>query len=277
MLNWRKEREAKQPWNPKKGEIPGKEPVIPATKFFDQLSFIGDEWVGCFVYETKNGIILIDCMEPKEKHKIVLEDGFRDLGLNMEDIKVILISHGHGDHFGYSDKLREKYGCKLYMSAIDEKYAQERKKHQLTFSMDGHLDGEGTFSFGGVDIKYYPTPGHTPGSTSFIIPVTDNGVAHKAALWGGSGIPMTEEEMKIYLHSCDYFMDIIKKEGADVDISSHPFLNNTKERLELCRKLTNNVPHPFVSNVDSIVTYHYQFRLDCLKKINEIKEENKKL
>lgn len=36
--------------------------IIPVTKFFDQLSFIGDEFVGCFLLETTKGIILFDCI-----------------------------------------------------------------------------------------------------------------------------------------------------------------------------------------------------------------------
>lgn len=33
--------------------------VCPATKFFDQISFIGDEVVGCFVIETDKRMFLI--------------------------------------------------------------------------------------------------------------------------------------------------------------------------------------------------------------------------
>ena len=52
-------------------------------------------------------------------------------------------------------------------------------------------------------------------------------------------------------------------EGVDAEIATHPFVDNTKERLEVCRKITNGTANPFVIGRDAAVRYQHQFRLMC--------------
>ena len=67
--------------------------ICPATRFFDQLSFIGDEIVGCFVLETSQGLVLIDCMNPDQRCIDIIEQGFADLGLDLHQLCAIVISY----------------------------------------------------------------------------------------------------------------------------------------------------------------------------------------
>src|SRR5437868_1771973 len=41
------------------------------------------------------------------------------LGLNPADVKMILMGHGHADHFGGSPYFQEHFGSKVYISAVD--------------------------------------------------------------------------------------------------------------------------------------------------------------
>lgn len=90
-------------------------PDFPATKFFDQLSFVGNELVSCFILETAKGYVLLDCMNPDLASRNCIEKAFEDLGFDIHDLYAIVISHGHGDHYGCCDYFKEKYGAKLYM------------------------------------------------------------------------------------------------------------------------------------------------------------------
>ena len=49
---------------------------------------------------TEKGIVLLDCMNPDERCIEIIENGFRDLALDIYDLHAIIISHGQGDHFG---------------------------------------------------------------------------------------------------------------------------------------------------------------------------------
>lgn len=266
---WRPIREHQMPLDPRKGERPEDAAVIPATKFFDQLSYIGNEFVGCFVLETKDGLVQIDCLDTDPRYIEILEQGYRDLNLDIRALKAVLITHGHPDHFGNANYLRKCYGCKLYMSSVDIAFAQDPNcprapgSPYLTYDMDGYIEGGDVFTLGGTKIKIYATPGHTPGCLSFIIPVTDEGRPHKVALWGGTGIASAVEHGKAYLKSSDYFTEMCIVEGVDCEIATHPFVDNTKERLEVCRKITNGTANPFVIGADAAVRYQQQFRHMC--------------
>ncbi len=43
--------------NPHKPNFGAEAATVPATRFFDQLSYIGNNIVGCFVLETSDGFI----------------------------------------------------------------------------------------------------------------------------------------------------------------------------------------------------------------------------
>ena len=196
------------------------EPVVcPATRFFDQLSYIGDEIVGCFALETSDGIILIDCMNPDQRSIDLIEQGFRDLGLDIHQLKAILITHGHGDHY----------------------------------LQDGEL-----LTFGDTQIKAVFTPGHSIGCFSFIILVTDEGRPHRMALWGGSGI-LPDSNVEDYYQSLLRFSHICDTLQVDGEIATHPVLDMGLQRLELVRNIVDGVPNPFVLGTEGYHYYEQQF------------------
>lgn len=239
----------------KPGDPSVKAPAVPATRFFDNLSFIGNELVGCFLLETSDGLICFDNMEPDDAEYI--EQGIKDLGYNPASLKHILITHGHLDHFGNAAFFRKKYGTKLWMSERDEVWAKDidalPKKNvmvPLTFDMDGHLTDGMIFRMGDAEIECVLTPGHTPACTSFIFTVYDEGRPHVCALWGGTGPRRTLEENEQLLASIHTFWMRCAQRGVDVQISTHPFMDNSILRLQLCRELRDGVPNPFVIGQD---------------------------
>lgn len=233
---------------------PKEKRVIPAIRFFDQLSWIGDEGVGCFVLETLEGLILLDCMRPNETTKTIIEQGMSDLGLDIHDVKAVIISHGHFDHFGIAGYLHETYGCNIYLSERDYQEAQnppvERLKHFFTeypFTCTAFLEDGDVFRMGDTEIYVIGTPGHSPGCNSFVFKVTDEGREHWVGMWGGTGITGRDlKDREQYLLSLIKFSEITRKFGCDVEIASHPFVDNSIERLEICRNIVVGTAHPFV-------------------------------
>lgn len=266
------------------GELP-KLPIIPATRFFDNLSYIGDEFVGCFVVETSAGLMLLDCMFPDAntadevlampfenmRYANILEDGLYSLGLNHKDIQKILITHGHCDHYGNGDYYRRKYGCKIYMSETDEIFGHDTTGPSpagwLTWNADEYLSDDCTVTLGDTSVHCFSTPGHTPGCMSFILPVYDEGRIHWASLWGGTGIPREEHWQQVYLDSCARYTSICDTYNVDVEIATHPFTDNSKERLACCRNIVNGVSNPYVIGREACRRYEAMFADLCRSKM----------
>ena len=266
---WRTDRPHRIPFNFKKGEQPTRKDIIPATRFFDQLSFIGNAWVGCFVLETSDGLIQIDAMEPKDMYVEMIEQGYKDLGLDIHELRAVLLTHGHFDHYGRADYFRERYGAKLYMSRTDEDMALGKtgfvsKMGPMPFEMDGYLEDGAPFVLGDTAIQVFSTPGHSPGCMSFILPVTDEGRPHKVSLWGGTGVPMDPAACRQYLDSSRYFAGMLLKNGVDGEISNHPFIDNSPERLALVRGIVNGVANPYVIGTAAVLRYQDMFTDMCL-------------
>lgn len=88
----------------------------------------------------------------------------------------ILLTHGHYDHIGAANALKERYGIKIYVSE-DEKELMGDKHMNLSsyfgapFTAEGDVyikDGE-ELSIAGIDMQFIATPGHTPGSGCFYL------------------------------------------------------------------------------------------------------------
>ncbi len=258
---WRTSR----PHRPNFGSTPK---PYPATWFFDRMGFIGDEGVGCFLIKTSEGLILIDAMYPEDKYLQMIEDGIRELGCRGEDLKAVLITHGHFDHFGQADKLRDRYGCRIYLSKTDEELARSKPEvpYGLTFPVDGWLEDGQDFILGDTAIRAVHTPGHTPGCMSFIIPVTDEGRPHHLALWGGTGI-LPDSDKEAYLASVEKFSQICDGYEVDAEISNHPFVDNSLLRLEVIRNIVDGVPNPFVIGREAYRRYERMFYDLCKSKM----------
>ncbi len=235
-------------------------PLIPATRFLDGLSYIGDEFVGCYVLETSEGLIMFDATWNSEHHYNNVLKGFEDLGLDVKDVRYILITHGHSDHYGYAGRIRELSGAKILMSETDHELA--RKQSSMPFPpMDFEADdfiGEGDIvRLGDTAIHVYSTPGHTPGSLSFIFDVYDEGVKHTASLWGGTGVQRAGiDQCNVYIKEAIRFSQISDEMVVDVILQAHPFEINGKQKLEIVRNVfSQGVSNPFVIGRDGARLY----------------------
>ncbi len=93
-----------------------------------------------------------------------------------ENIKVlaILLTHGHFDHIGAVDKLKEKYNCLIIASKDDEKILRNVKYNNLA-GFASEVESEinwiekDEFNIGSINVKVLFTPGHSAGSVMYII------------------------------------------------------------------------------------------------------------
>jgi metallo-beta-lactamase class B len=222
----------------------------PATRLFDNFFYVGLNGVGAYVLRTGDGLILIDTLNSTKDAQTIIVPGMEALGLNPHDLRYILISHGHGDHYGGAAWLAKTYGARVMASEADwtlMERAGSRGGGRFDPPPARDLvasDGE-ILKLGDTSIRIVATPGHTPGTLSFLIPVTDKGVPHMLGMLGGTGIPAEAAARADYVRSLDKFADAAFAAGADVELSNHPFVDDSLARMAKLRSAPD-APNPFI-------------------------------
>ena len=98
-------------------------------KIFDNLYYVGIDWVAAYVLETSEGLILIDSLYGKWINPMLAN--IAKLGLDPNDIKYVLVTHGHFDHHGGAAVVQQRYGAKVVMTEDDWLLAETEASHPL--------------------------------------------------------------------------------------------------------------------------------------------------
>ncbi|QQO08507.1 MBL fold metallo-hydrolase [Breznakiella homolactica] len=178
------ERCCRRPW----------EAYVPPFKMAENVYYIaGNDWVSCFLIDTKDGLILIDTAMHETVY--LLLENIRLLGFKPKDIKKILLSHAHIDHIGGARTLKELTGATVYLGKRDLLFVTERKD---LIAGEGYTCGDiypdelyddnTPITLGNISIRTVSTPGHTPGCTSFFFDVQERGKTLRCGMHGGLGL-----------------------------------------------------------------------------------------
>jgi len=189
-------------------------------KIFDNLYFIPVPYVSSYAIATSDGIILIDTLDNENEVKSVMIPALKKFGLEPKDIKYAIVTHEHADHFGGAKYLQDTYHTRIYASAKAwDAMAKLKDAKAPPPSRDLVATDGMKLTLGGETVTTYLTPGHTVGTLSVLIPVTDHGTPHLVSDWGGTSVH--NELLPAYISSLQRFRAIALKAGADVVISEH--------------------------------------------------------
>lgn len=232
-------------------------PAPPPAKVFDNLYFVGGSWSSAWAIDTPDGIILLDALNNQFEAAALIENGMRKVGLDPARIKTIVVSHGHGDHYGGVPYLVEKYKARVVMSDID--WTMTETKLEFASPLWGAApkrdvsarDGE-QIKLGGTTVTLYLTPGHTAGTLSSVFDVTADGQRHRVMLWGGTAFNFGNKPERLtgYIDSAERMKSIARQQSIDVLISNHPSWDNAVPKMNLLAK--QRAPHPFVVGTPAV-------------------------
>jgi glyoxylase-like metal-dependent hydrolase (beta-lactamase superfamily II) len=154
---------------------------VPAPEPIDLLHQGVPRSVGCYVLDTEDGPALFDCGPTSTVE--TLKTGLAELGLQLTDVRHLLLSHIHLDHAGAAGVLvREHPALQVHVSEIGAPHLVaperlERSARRLygdTFdalwgelapvpSENVHVAGERV-----VGLDCFPTPGHASHHVSYL-------------------------------------------------------------------------------------------------------------
>lgn len=233
---------------------------VPPIKVFDNLYYVGPGSVSVWLIPTTDGLILIDStQEPLVDHVI---GNIRKAGFDPRNVRYILLTHGHLDHFGGAGKIQALSGARV--AALEEDWTLIEATYKnpgrgnrdpgVPLKRDMVLREGQTLTLGKTQIKVYKMPGHTPGSASYEFTVYDNGRPHKALVFGGPGQRNGVEGGTQFLES----IRRLKREFADVEVPLHvhsylttypaPAGGTVFEPAQKLAQRKPGEPHPFVDN-----------------------------
>lgn len=211
---------------------------------FDNLYYVGAKWVSAWVLETDQGLILFDSLYG-ELTDIAI-DGIRDLGMDPNDIRYLIVSHAHFDHIGGTRRIQDEFGAVVLMTDEDWQMTDEPAIYREYPKPIRHLTAThgGTLNLGREKLTFMKTPGHTTGVLSTSFTVYDNGYPHAAVMFGGAGLNFDGvERTQMYLDSIAFLQSL---EGVEVNIPNHQDSGEVFERLEKLALRKKDAPHSFV-------------------------------
>lgn len=210
---------------------------IAPFRIFGPLFYVGDGDVCVHLLDSGDGLILFDSGFPN-----MIPDLFqnvRALGFRPEDIRHIVHSHEHFDHFGATQALQSAYGCRTYIHRLGAETFRVHphrtelhsaySAHAALFAPDVEFSDGDVLKIGNAAIRCAHSPGHSAGSASFFFDVTYDGRTARAGICGLGGVlPLHSGRLLKYgipLGSWDEYLSSMEKlEGERVDIAldTHP-------------------------------------------------------
>lgn len=123
--------------------------------------------------EDDEGVILVDAGLPGNVDTI--EKNLRDHGFELEDVKMLVLTHQDFDHCGCAAELVEETGATVLAHerdapAIDGREQPIKGEERYTaVDVDVELTGGETLHVGDQELEVINTPGHTPGHISLLV------------------------------------------------------------------------------------------------------------
>ena len=129
--------------------------------------------------------ILVDTGGPKSFD--TLQKSLKRVGFDLQDIALILHTHGHGDHVGSTAQLKQRYNISTALHTADWEMVKQGRNKPFKFTRFGSrliapfvntpfkafqpdrlLDSTFPLQDYGIDAQIIHTPGHTRGSISIV-------------------------------------------------------------------------------------------------------------
>jgi metallo-beta-lactamase class B len=238
----------------------------PPYRVFDNLYFVGTKIHSAWALTTSDGIIIIDTLFDYAIEPEII-DGLSTLGLDPRTVKYVLISHAHGDH-DQGAALLQRRGAKVVMGAADWEATLQRPATAPggVPTRDIAVGPEGLkLRLGDTLVDVVATPGHTPGTLSYVFPVKDRGRSLVVAYSGGTAFnfPRRPENFAVYRDTQRKMLELAGAAGATVLMTNHTEFDRAYDRARLAQlPRAAGEKHPYETDTATVQRY-FEMSRDC--------------
>ena len=222
-------------WRLPDGYIPrGEWDIEIPFQIFDNVYFVGNNAVSCYLITTSDGLVLIDATNAVMVDTTL--DHVRQLGFDPQDIKYVFITESHEIHYGGAAQIKAQTGATIGLSAADWDFVEgaAANAHRPEFDWttqvppprDHEIRNGEVITVGDAQFTLHVTPGHTPGTSSFEYIAHDGDRRYRVLTPGGTGLSMGSDWTGDWVEG----RERLKGLGPwDVVLGNHP--NNTPGHL----------------------------------------------
>jgi metallo-beta-lactamase class B len=163
------------------GQSNWREP-FPAHRIIGPVYYVGTADLACYLITSPNGHILINTGLADSGPMI--RKNIESLGFKPSDIRILLTNQGHYDHVAAMAEMKKLTNAKFMATEGDKAVLEDGGRSDFLLKKDAWFapvkvdsvitDGM-VIGLKGIALRAHLTPGHTKGSVSYSMAVTENG------------------------------------------------------------------------------------------------------
>lgn len=229
-------------------------------RIYGNTYYVGPHGISSILVTSPAGHILIDGTIAESAPQIAAH--IRSLGFRLEDVKVILNTHVHYDHAGGIAQLQRMTGATVMASPwsagvlakgvpdpADPQFG-ELPSFDKVANVKVLREGE-TVRVGPLALTSHPTPGHTPGGTSWTWISCEGSRCHNM-VYADSVSAISADNFKFsrntryphVLQDFDNSFAFLNSVSCDILMTAHPEASDLWEKLD--KRKAGASPDPFV-------------------------------
>lgn len=228
-------------------------------KVYGNTYYVGTDGLSALLVTGDAGHVLLDAGLSQSAPLIV--QNIRALGFEPQDVRLILVSHGHFDHGGGVNALQRYTGARVAASASTAQALQRGENTpddpQFAFGkafngfppvrhVDTLIDRQAV-TVGKISIVAHMIPGHSPGSAAYTWTSCERGQCLDM-VYADSLTSVSAPGFK-YGKRLESFRRSIEKAAAlpcDIVLSPHPQFTQLDQKLKRRAELKGGGPDPFI-------------------------------
>jgi metallo-beta-lactamase class B len=206
---------------------------FPAFKIAGNLYYVGTADLAVYLVNTPQGNILINT--DFEQDVPLIRKSIEQLGFKYQDIKIILISHAHGDHDAATGIVKNETGAKVMVMEGDVAEVESTRRGRPGAKVDRVLHDGDSVELGGTKLIAHLTPGHTRGCTTWTMRVRDGARALDAVIIGSPNVNagyilVGNQNYSQIAEDYDKTFTVLKKLPCDLFLGAHGAYFGLKEK-----------------------------------------------
>lgn len=216
---------------------------FPAHKIAGNLRYAGTADLACYLITTPKGHILIN--SGLADSTPLIRASVEKLGFKLEDIKILLTMQAHFDHVAALAEIQKISKAKMFATVADAGIIESGGKtdpvllgEQYQFAplkVARRLKDGDKVALGGTELAVILNPGHTPGSVSYSMNVTEGGRRLKVLIANMGSVVMPLVGNTKYPAIVDDLartFEVQKKLSPDVWVAGHASHYNMAEKYK---------------------------------------------